>query len=277
MFVLKKILGHLLMPLPLGLGLLTLGILLVALRRRAGGWPFIALGWLVLLVASNRGVSVALTSSLENTFPPVPAAAPAEWPEPLRSAAFVAILGSGHGDAAELSAGQRLSPSARARLLEGVRIATALPDTWLVTTGPLGKSTLGGEARENGETAAQVTTHARALADAAVELGFPRDRIVEIDHSRDTAEEVAALRQLVGEDRVALVTSAWHLPRAMRLAESENLDAFPCPADYLGSRDARIARAAWLTWDVDSLANTTRAWREYLGKIWASLVARWRR
>lgn len=277
MFVLKKILGHLLMPLPLGLGLLTLGILLVSLRRRGGGWPFIALGWLVLLVASNRGVSLALTSSLENSFPPVPATVPADWPEPLRTATFVAILGSGHGDAAELAAGQRLSPSARARLLEGVRIATALPDTWLVTTGPLGKSTLGGEARETGDAASHVTTHARALADTAVELGFPRDRIVEIDTSRDTAEEVDALRRLVGDERVALVTSAWHLPRAIRLADAEGLDAFPCPADYLGSRDAAIGRASWITWDVDSLANTTRAWREYLGKAWASLVAWWRR
>lgn len=269
------------MPLPLGLGLLSLGILLVLLRRRGGGWPFIALGWLVLLIASNRGISVALTSSLENTFPPVPAVAASDWPEALRTASFVAILGSGHGDAAGLAAGQRLSPSARARLIEGVRIATALPDTWLVTTGPLGQSSLAGDTTESTEAArgseSHVISHARALADAAVELGFPRERIVEIDRPRDTAEEVAALRQLVGEERVALVTSAWHLPRAMRLGEAEGLAAFPCPADYLGSRDARIARSAWITWDVDSLANTTRAWREYLGKAWAALVAWWRR
>ncbi len=275
MFVLKKILGHLLMPLPLGLGLLTLGVLLVSLRRRIGGWKLIALGWLVLLVASNRGISIALTASLEHSFPPVPAAS-SEWPEPLREAPFVAILGSGHGDAAGLSAGQRLSPSARARLHEGVRIAAALPDSWLVTTGPLGGSTLGGPARQRGENSI-VTTHARALADAAVELGFPRERIIEIDHARDTAEEVAALRHLVGDERVALITSAWHLPRAMRLAEAEGLVAFPCPSDYLGGRDAAVARTAWITWDAESLSNTTRAWREYLGKLWASLVARWQR
>jgi uncharacterized SAM-binding protein YcdF (DUF218 family) len=276
MFVLKKILGHLLMPLPLGLGLLTIGVLLVSLRSRSVGWRFIALGWLVLLVSSNRGTSIALTSSLEGTFPPVPVAAPAEWPETLRNVNFVAILGSGHGDAAALPAGQRLSPSARARLLEGVRIANALPETWLVTTGPLGKSSVGDRGARAGAAPSDIITHARALADAAVELGFPRERIVEIDHSRDTAEEISALRQLVGEERLALVTSAWHLPRAMRLAEGEGLDAFPCPADYLGSRDAVIARSAWVTWDVESLANTTRAWREYLGKALASIAARWR-
>lgn len=287
MFVVKKLLGHLLMPLPVALALLTLGLLLRLRGRRLLGRGLALAGWLVLLVAGNRGVSIALTSSLENDFPPLPPAplamptpaaadapAPATrfpegWPEELRDAGFVAVLGGGHGDAASLSAGQRLSPSARARLVEGLRIALALPDAWLVLSGPGG-----GEETRPGET--PPPTHARVLADAAVELGFPRARIVEIDTARDTAEEVAALRRLAGEERVALVTSAWHLPRAMQLARAEGLAAVPCPSDYLGGRDARIEPLAWATWDSDSLMNSTRAWREYLGRAWARLMA-WRR
>lgn len=272
MFAVKKLLGHALMPFPLGLALISLGLLLLMRRRRFAGWPALLLGWLVLSAAGNRGVSIALTSSLEKTYTPVPAAsvsATDNWPEALRSADFIAVLGGGHGDAAALAAGQRLSTSARARLIEGVRLALALPDTWLVVSGP----------RDHSDRAVDDVpppTHARVLADAAVELGFPRVRIVEIDTARDTAEEVAALRRLAGEDRVAIVTSAWHLPRAMRLAANEGLAAFPCPADYLGGRDARIDRLAWVTWDADSLMNTTRAWREYLGRAWAALVAWWR-
>lgn len=281
MFVLKKIIGHLLMPLPLGLGLLTIGLLLIAFRRRARGWVLLLLGWLVLAVASNRAVSLALTASLEKTYPPVPAlvvslpesdssaktdTAPA-IPETLRGVAFVAILGGGHGDAADLPAGQRLSPSARARLVEGVRIALALPDSWLVACGP----------RNNPYNPAPAdVTQARALADTAVELGFPRDRIVESDTGRDTAEEIDNIRLLVGDERVALVTSAWHLPRAMKLAAAAQLDAFPCPADYLGGRDAKIGKLAYVTWDADSLQNTTRAWREYVGRAWTAIVDWWR-
>ena len=316
MFVLKKILGHLLMPLPLGLGLITLGLLLIAFRRRLRGWLLLTFGWLVLALASNRAVSLALTASLEKTYPPVPAlaapatpgaaphpdatpspdeketpvesasaetgpllqiepaalpapapAAPAGVPEPLRAAAFVAVLGGGHGDAAALPAGQRLSPSARARLVEGLRIALALPDAWLVLSGPR---------NDPYHPRPSDLTHARTLADAAVELGFPRERIVEIDTARDTAEEIDAIRLLAGDERVALVTSAWHLPRAMKLAAAARLDAFPCPADYLGGRDERIERLAWVTWNADSLMNTTRAWREYVGQGWAALVGRWR-
>jgi len=262
MFLLKKILGYLLMPLPLGLGLMSLGLLLLCTRRRVRGWSALILGWLILLAAANRGVSISLTASLEKTYPPVPAFAEnAGPPGDLRAATMVAVLGGGHGDAPGLSAGQRLSGSARARLIEGVRLARALPAAWLVVSGP-----------RNSSDSPTLPTHARVLADAAVELGFPRERIVEIDSARDTAEETRALALLAGAEPIALVTSAWHLPRAMKLAANAGLKAFPCPSDYLGSRDDDIPFAAWLTWDADSLGNTTRAWREYLGQAWAALL-----
>jgi uncharacterized SAM-binding protein YcdF (DUF218 family) len=272
MFLVKKVLGHLLMPLPLALVLLALGLLLVATRRRVRGWLLVAAGTLVLLVAGNRGLSISLTASLEKLHPPAPALPAETWPEELRTAAFVVVLGGGHGDAPGLPAGQRLSPSMRGRLMEGLRLALALPDAWLVVSGPRAAF----DADAPPAAAAAAPTHARVLADAAVELGFPRERIVEIDTARDTAEEVAALRRLVGEERIALVTSAWHLPRAQRLAEAEGLRAFPCPADYLGGRDGRPARLAWVTWDTESLTNSTRAWREYLGQTWARVVVWWR-
>ncbi|MEN9841211.1 MAG: hypothetical protein RL376_1011, partial [Verrucomicrobiota bacterium] len=83
MFWLKKVLGTLLMPLPLGLGLLTFGILLIAFGRRWRGWCALLLGWLVLGTASNHGVSLVLTTSLQNTYPAVfvpGATAPASTP-----------------------------------------------------------------------------------------------------------------------------------------------------------------------------------------------------
>lgn len=306
MFVLKKIVGHLLMPFPLGLGLVVLGLLLIVFRRRVRGWLALLVGVLVLAVSGNRAVSIAITSSLEKTYPPAPAFRvpipptpplpaspeidveadprapapearattpspgpdPTSAPEALRDAAFVVVLGSGHGNAADLPAGQRLSASARARLIEGLRIALALPESWLVVSGPRV------DAYQPGD---DDTTHARVMADAAVELGFPRERIVEIDTARDTVEEIDAAKLLVGEERVALVTSAFHLPRAMELASAAELAAFPCPADYLGARNASFGKLAYVTWDAESLQNTTRAWREYIGRTWAHTVAWWRK
>lgn len=305
MFVLKKLLGYGLMPLPIGLLLITLGIFLQFRGRKKLAGVGILTGWLIFAIAGNRAVALRLTASLENEFAPVPAldaphhpatglppeeptaalpeqdgSAPEEnpaelappphpWPAELREAGFVAVLGGGHGDATSLPAGQRLSASARARLIEGIRIARGLPDAWLVVSGAAG----GRAARDAGANEPP-ETHARVLADAAVELGFPRERIVEIDTARDTDDEITALRRLAGEERVALVTSAWHLPRAMQLARREQLSVFPCPADFLGGRGGELPPLAWITWDSDSLSNTTRAWREYLGQTWAALVAK---
>lgn len=288
MFLLKKLLGHLLMPLPLALVLLAVALWALTRRRRGLAWTALLFGWLILVACGNSGVASVLVASLENHYAPVPplpplspvsvgAAAPeadaepflpepTTWPPELREAGFVAVLGGGHGDADRLSAGQRLSPSARARLVEGVRLAHALPETWLVVSGPRDAA---------GAADAPPPSHARILADAAMELGFPRGRIVEIDTARDTAEEVAALRRLAGDERVALVTSAWHLPRAMKLAGRERLNAFPCPSDFLG-RDKTSRTLPWATWNSESLSNSTRAWREYLGQAWAGLVAWWR-
>jgi uncharacterized SAM-binding protein YcdF (DUF218 family) len=287
MFLLKKLLGHLLMPLPLALVLLALALWAMARRRGGFAWTFLLSGWLILVACGNSGVASVLVASLENKYAPIPpcrfaavaavpeagreTAAPeaTPWPRELREAGFVAVLGGGHGDADKLSAGQRLSSSARARLVEGVRLALVLPEAWLVVSGPRDGSNSGGP------DDAESPSHARILADAAVELGFPRDRIVEIDTARDTAEEVAALSRLAGEERIALVTSAWHLPRAMTLAARERLNAFPCPADFLGRHKAGET-LAWVTWNSESLSNSTRAWREYLGQAWAGLVAWWR-
>lgn len=261
MFLLKKLLGAALMPLPLALALLTLGLLFMLRRKRLRGWVCAGLGWAILAVAANRGVATALTAALERAHPPAPALIAGEPPPAaFAGVAYVVVLGSGHGDAPGLSAGQRLSPSARARLMEGVRLVRGLPDARLLTLGPVPSDK------------PDAPSHARVLADAAVELGVERERILEIDSPRDTAEETAATAKLIGPARIVLVTSAWHMPRALTLADRAGLrDILPAPADHLGGRDASIPARAWITWNAEALTDTTRGWRELLGRWWTSL------
>ncbi len=260
MFLLKKVIGFLLMPLPLSLIFLGLGVLIVLLlKRRLLARLCFALGLCILLLTGNRAASGLLCVSLERRYVPAPVAFIADNSR-LRACAFVAVLGSGHGNADDLSASQQLSSSGRARLVEGLRLAILLPDTRLIVSGP--------------RSSADRQTHARVLADAAVELGFPRGRILEIDTARDTAEETVALARLVGGERVALVTSAYHMPRAMRLAKHAGLAAVPCPSDYLERDTPNVSGAGWLSWDAESLANSTRAWREYIGLAWTTLTGK---
>lgn len=58
---------------------------------------------------------------------------------------------------------------------------------------------------------------------------------IEIIPGRNTREEVESLAALVADRsdlRIGLVTSAWHLPRAMRLARSMGLQVEPIPTDF---------------------------------------------
>lgn len=258
MFWLKKLLSPLFMPLSLVLLGGALGTLLAWSRRwhRAGRVLF-TLAILVLLLAGNGWVSKALIRPLELRYPPVRELGPgAPLPPALAACRFVVVLGGGHDDSEILPAFTRLSPSSQARLVEAVRLLRRLPDATLVVSGPVMHA--GGP------------THAQVLADAAVSLGVPRARIVLIDDARDTHEETLRLRALCGPAPLALVTSAWHMPRAMALATAAGLHALPCPTDYLGSPDAPW-RWSDGGWDVPSLERSTDAVHERLGLWWERL------
>lgn len=67
---------------------------------------------------------------------------------------------------------------------------------------------------------------------------IPGDGIFRLS-GRNTREEMAAIRQFAEErpewERLGLVTSAWHMRRAMRLAKNNGLSLEPLPADFRGN------------------------------------------
>jgi uncharacterized SAM-binding protein YcdF (DUF218 family) len=66
-------------------------------------------------------------------------------------------------------------------------------------------------------------------------LGVPRD-VLEQSGGTNTAEEFAHLAQAIKPgEHVGLVTSAWHMPRALRLARKNGLELEPVPADFQGT------------------------------------------
>jgi uncharacterized SAM-binding protein YcdF (DUF218 family) len=260
MFWLKKFFSPFLLPLPFVLVCGVLGAVLLGSRRwRRAGRALVTLAVLVLLAASNKWVSGRLIMPLESRYPAVGAFQPGEpLPPSLAACRYVVVLGGGHEDGDVRPALSRLSTSARARLTEGIRLLRLLPAAKLVVSGP----------RDNGGP-----THARILADSAVSLGVERTRILMIDDARDTEEEAARLRELAGDAPVAVVTSAWHLPRAMALCAAQGLHALPCPTDYLYCTPLRWQWSDF-TWDVPSLERSTAAVHERLGLWWSRLRRR---
>jgi len=71
---------------------------------------------------------------------------------------------------------------------------------------------------------------ALGYAGAAVELGVPATSIIVLSGSLDTEAEARAVAKRLGSAPFVLVTSAWHMPRAVRLMQRAHAHAIPAPA-----------------------------------------------
>ena len=256
-FWLKKAVSFWLMPLPVCLVLIVTGLWLLLVRRRPRpGRGLLIGGVLLLLLFSNGLVSTWLLRPLESQYPAIPElASGAAPPAALARCRYVVVLGGGHSDTDKLPATGKLSPFARARLLEGLRLLRVLPEARLIVSGGADGSH---------------PSHAAVLAQAAMALGVSSDRIIKLEATRDTGDEAQTVRRLIGDAPVALVTSAWHLPRATGLFQQAGVDALPCPADFLA-----VPSGEWswrdLLCDANSLNSSTYAVHEYLGRLWVWL------
>ena len=106
-------------------------------------------------------------------------------------------------------------------------------------------------------------TEALAMRQFLVALGVPESAIVMEGKSLNTIENMQETRALVGTGRIALVTSGFHMPRALRLARKAGLEADAFPTDW---QVLPTASPWWesLTPSVGALAASGTAIREYL-------------
>ena len=257
MFWLKKLVSYWLMPLPFCLALLVVGVALALFpkTRRLGRILGFA-GTALLLLFSNRAVSNALIRPLEAMYPPIPEIdrwnpAPAE----ILACRYVVVLGSGNSYVPGMAATGKLTPSGLERIVEAVRLLRVMPQARLVLSGP----------SEYG-----LFSHATILTKAAESLGIDASRITRIETARDTEDEARAMAKIAGKDRVCLVTSAWHMPRAARLFKDAGVAFVACPADF-ATRDSLGPKWRGLGLDSESIERSTLAVHEWLGLLWLDL------
>ncbi len=257
MFWLKKAVSFWLMPVPMCLVMLVAGLLLSRKGPRSRlGRTLLVAGIVLLLLFSDRWVSNGLLRPLESHYAAIPEfAANAPVPGALARCRFIVVLGGGHSDLPATPATGKLSSSALGRIVEAVRIAGVLPGARLIVSGPA----------EPGHP-----SHASVLAQAAISLGVDPARIDLVDTAMDTEDEAFAVSRLAGKEPVALVTSAWHMPRAAVLFRMRGVDFVACPADF-NARAGSLGRLSDLGWDSESLERSTLAVHEWLGLLWTKL------
>lgn len=114
---------------------------------------------------------------------------------------------------------------------------------------------------------------ARAMKQLAADLGVPPDRIVVEPNARTTREhpvELLRMRVVAPGETVGVVTSSWHLPRAMREFEQVFEDVVAVPAFHT-PLDQKSGVLRWLPRSMH-LASSATALAEYIGMVWY----RWR-
>ncbi|MCF3648599.1 ElyC/SanA/YdcF family protein [Synoicihabitans lomoniglobus] len=256
MFWLKKLLGALLQPLTVVILLQLLGFILLLRRQKRAGLACLISSWLLLITASNEGIADNLILRLESQYPPAYATAVLPIPPALATCEYIAVLGGGHKHDTAQSAVGRLAPSSLGRLTEAVRLARSMPSSRLLLCGYTSDD--------------YPESHAEVLALAAVELGIDRTRITLLADVRDTHDEVHAIHAITGDKPVALITSAWHMPRAMGLATKAGLNAVACPADFNLAPNGERPNP-WFNWSLAGLERSSLATREALGLLWTRM------
>ncbi len=212
--MLEKMLTDLAMP----TGIIWLALIVMTyfclLTRQP--WPAIVgfACWLILTLAGNSYVSNWLMSTLESPYQKINVLAM----EPLDT---IVVLGG--GTSSRLTGGSQLADNGD-RVSTAARLFHAGKVTNLICTGEsyLPKTEFDLDPRQE-------------AAEILIGLGVPPANVVQMK-GRNTSEEMHNLKTWMeanpNHGRVGILTSAWHLPRVMRLAKANGLDVIPVPSDF---------------------------------------------
>jgi len=105
----------------------------------------------------------------------------------------------------------------------------------------------------------------------ALEFGLPADRVEVSPQALNTQQEAEAIRKMFSSPRpkIILVTSAFHIPRAVVTFETEGFEVIPHPVDFR----APVQRGALMSWlpSIGALEKSDTVIREALGRAYYRL------
>lgn len=215
-FAASKILFFLIQPSTVLVLVLAVGLVLAWCGRRGKGLEIASAGLVLLVTAGLLPIGNLLLMPLEERFP-FPTATPEDG--------FAGLIILGGFEDGWVSAGRPglAINEAAERLTEGVRLAWRLPDAKVVCTGGVASVLLPGAGA------------AKPVGDFLADAGIARERIVLEGKSRNTYENATFTRALIDaapHTRWLLVTSAYHMPRAIGVFRTAGFNVTAYPVDY---------------------------------------------
>ena len=257
-FYIAKVLWFLLQPSTLIALLIGYGAILIWTGWARWGRRFVTIGAILLLIAGLSPLGNALILPLEDRFPR------ADLDQPPAPAGFI-ILG---GAEDRLVGTARRAPTlneAGERMVEAAILARRFPEAKIAFSG--------------GDAGILYKSDSEAAGAQALltDMGIPRERLILEANARDTYENAAFLKEELtrqGElgpgKRWLLITSAYHMPRAMGAFREAGFDVEPWPVDY------RTRGAADLTRPFDKVSEGLRR-VDVASREWVGLLAYWLR
>lgn len=212
-FVLSKIFWFFASPLHLCLFCAAFGFWRLSRRRAGSLWLGAGLGFLALMTFAPLGA--ALLRPLEDRFPPPAAGMPA--PD------GIIVLGGATDEGIGAARGVVALNEAAERMTAGAALARAYPQARLVFSGG------------SGALIEREVTEADAAKILWRDLGVPDSQMIFENRSGNTYENALFTQALVQPprgERWLLVTSAWHMPRAMGIFRALGMHPIAYPVDY---------------------------------------------
>ncbi len=124
---------------------------------------------------------------------------------------IVVVLGGGYTPHDGVPVTAALDEDGLVRITEGIRLVRRLKNAHLVVSGGAPPGHM---------------PPALGYALLARDLGVDTSSLIVLDNSRDTAAEAKTVFSLLGSKPFLMVTSAYHMPRAMSLMEKKELIRF---------------------------------------------------
>lgn len=235
--------------------LLGLSILLALLRRKRLSLAAAGLSLLVVALSAWTTAGALMLHPLESRFQ-----RPAQMPAKVDG---IVVLGGGFEGGINLARGRYELNASGDRLVETVVLARRYPTARILVSGGAASIFLQGE----GDAATALRLFAA--------LGIDRGRLILETRSRDTYENALLSKRLAepeaGETWL-LVTSAFHMARAVGVFRKAGFPVVPWPTDYRTAGTERFAPAEDNA--LDSLGNTTAALREWMALVAYRLAGR---
>lgn len=249
--LLDKILGLFSMPLGIAILVAVAALTAVALRRRGLGIGLLASALVWLWIWSMPFTAYALRELFRAPYPP-------QHIEDLPAADAIVLLGGGVSPVS----GDMIYPDmngAADRVWHAARLYKAGKAPFIIASAG---NTWGGKRKRQ--------SPAEAMRILLLEFGVPDASILEESSSRSTRQNAFFTSEMAADfemNRVLLVTSYWHMDRALATFERTGLEVIAGPSDHSGWGRKAQPTVLWALPNASALSNSSGYFWEFWGYL----------